>query len=182
MGHNPRRAAVSRTRLAVAVVLLLPPAAAACLWDYDTLAQERGRFPTVLELITGKYLRHSPEFYEWRAADRRKRLAADPSNLSLHDDLVVALDRLGRYDQALAAVETAARLRPGRYETEANWGTVLLHAGRLEEGLAHIDAAVRINPDAHFGREVYQQKLVRWVIDARMAGRTLPVARPAAAS
>ena len=161
-------------RLAVAVLLLLPAVAAACLWDADTLAQERSRFPTVLELVTGKYLRHAPEFYAWRAADRRKKLAADPTNLALHDDLVVALDRLGRFDEALAAVEAANALRPNRYETESNWGTVLLHAGRLEDGLAHIDAAVRINPDAHFGREVYQQKLVRWALDARKAGRTLP--------
>ncbi len=87
---------------------------------------------------------------------------------------MVALDRLGRFDEALAVAEAANQLQPNRYETESNWGTVLLHAGRLEDGLAHIDAAVRINPDAHFGREVYQQKLVRWALDARKAGRTLP--------
>src|SRR5436305_1999308 len=109
---------MSRSRLAVVVLLAVPAVATACLWDYDTLAQERSRFPTVLELITGKYLRHSPEFYEWRVTDRRKRLVVDPSNLALHDDLVVALDRLGRYDEALAAVEAANKLQPNRYETE----------------------------------------------------------------
>lgn len=166
---------MSRTRLALAVLLTLPAAATACLWDHDTLAQERSRFPTALELITGKFLRHSPEFYEWRVRDRRKKLQADPTNLLLHDDLVVALDKLGRHDEALAVVEAANKLQSNRYETESNWGTVLIHAGRLEEGLAHLDAAVRINPDAHFGREVVQRQVVRWVLDARKAGRTLPV-------
>jgi hypothetical protein len=52
----------------------------ACLWDYDTLRQERARFPGALELITGKFLRHSPEFYQWRIEDRRRRLDADPRN------------------------------------------------------------------------------------------------------
>ena len=52
-------------RFPIAVALLaLPTAAFACLWDYDTLKQERARFPDALEVITGKFLRHSPEFYE----------------------------------------------------------------------------------------------------------------------
>ncbi len=37
----------------------------ACLWDTDTLQMERQRFPDALELITGKFLRHSREFYDW---------------------------------------------------------------------------------------------------------------------
>lgn len=44
--------------------VVIAPALVACLWDYDTLAMERSRFPSTLELITGKFLRHSPEFYQ----------------------------------------------------------------------------------------------------------------------
>ncbi|MCH1440611.1 MAG: hypothetical protein L7W43_13205, partial [Rubripirellula sp.] len=51
----------------------------ACLWDRDTLVMERQRFPTALELITGKFLRHSADFYRWRVDDRRKRIEAEPS-------------------------------------------------------------------------------------------------------
>ena len=54
-----------RSRLAAALVaVLVPSVAAACPWDYDTIKRERTRFPGTLELITGKFLRHSPEFYE----------------------------------------------------------------------------------------------------------------------
>jgi hypothetical protein len=40
--------------------LLVPAIAVACMWDYDTIKMERTRFPSTLELITGKFLRHSP--------------------------------------------------------------------------------------------------------------------------
>ena len=56
------------------LLLGLPTAVFACLWDYDTLKQERARFPETLELITGKFLRHSKEFYEWRIQDRLQKL------------------------------------------------------------------------------------------------------------
>ena len=56
---RPRRFAM------VVAAALVPSAAVACLWDSDTIKMERSRFPTTLELITGKFLRHSPEFYEW---------------------------------------------------------------------------------------------------------------------
>ncbi len=68
-----------RPRLRTAAVfaaLLLPAVAVACSWDYDTIRRERTRFPGTLELLTGKFLRHSPEFYGWRVADEigRKKL------------------------------------------------------------------------------------------------------------
>ena len=47
-------------RLILALTLLLDSAnlASACLWDYDTLLMERRRFPIVVEMISGKFLRH----------------------------------------------------------------------------------------------------------------------------
>lgn len=157
--------------LTALVVLLIPSAAVACLWDFDTLLQERSRFPDTLELITGKFLRHSPEFYEWRAKDRRVKLAADPGNLSYRDDLAAALDKLGRHDEAIAVAMETDRLRPGRYESAANLGTFLIHSGRLEGGLTYIRRAIAINPDAHFGREVYQAKLVEYVLSRQKDGK-----------
>ncbi len=40
-----------------------------CGWDSDTIAMEKRMFPTVHELITGKFLQHSQEFYYWRVID-----------------------------------------------------------------------------------------------------------------
>lgn len=64
---------------AFSLVLLITAPVLACLWDYDTLAEERRQFPSALELMTGKFLRHSPEFYEWRIADREKKMNAGAS-------------------------------------------------------------------------------------------------------
>ncbi len=66
----------------LAALLIFPSLVVACLWDYATLQQERSRFPSVLKVITGKFSRHSKEFYEWRIQDRLKKLEYDPNNLA----------------------------------------------------------------------------------------------------
>jgi tetratricopeptide (TPR) repeat protein len=148
----------------------------ACFWDYDTLQMERSRFPSALELITGKFLRHSPEFYSWRIEDRQRRLRAEPDNLALYDDLAVAYDKTGAHDKAIETILRSHAKSPDRYETVANLGTLYVHAGQLEKGLEYIDRAIRINPDAHFGREKYQKYLVEYVLSNRKDGRTpLPI-------
>ena len=167
-----------RVRYAVGAVLaglLVPSVAAACLWDYDTIKMERTRFPGTLELITGKFLRHSPEFYRWRIDDRLKRLESAPSDAVLLDDLAVAYDKTGRHNEAIETARRTERLHPGRYETAANLGTFYFHAGKLAEGLPHIDRALAINPDAHFGRERIQKRLVEYVVARNKAG-ALPLA------
>ena len=162
----------------IAMTLVLPSFAMACLWDYDTLMQERSRFPSVLELITGKFPRHSKEFYEWRVKDRQKKIAATGATPELLDDLAVAFDKIGDHDQAIATMELAEQEFPGRYETAANQGTFYFHAKRLEEGVPHIERALQINPNAHFGREKYQLLLVKYVLSKQVDGKTnLPLAQ-----
>ena len=150
-------------------VLLPVPAAEACLWDSTTLATERSEFPGVLELITGKFPRHSSAYYEWRIEDRLAQLEAEPRELAtilaLRDDIAVGYDKLGRHDEAIAYGTDTLELEPDRYESHANLGTFLLHAGRFEDGLSHLRHAIEINPDAHFGREIYQIRLVEWVLE-----------------
>jgi tetratricopeptide (TPR) repeat protein len=155
----------------IAAILIFPSVAFACLWDTDTLQMERSRFPGTLELITGKFLRHSNEFYEWRIKDRLEKLKSQPMNTSLYDDLAVAYDKTGQHDKAIETIRKKDRIRPGLYETEANLGTFLLHSGRLDEGLVHIKNAIKINPDAHFGREKYQQLLVEYVLTRKKDGK-----------
>jgi tetratricopeptide (TPR) repeat protein len=165
--------------LSIFTALLLPGSVIACLWDYDTLQMERTRFPSVLELITGKFLRHTPEFYEWRIKDRLGKLTEDPDNPALYDDLAVAYEKLGQHDKAIETILAKDKKKPGLYETEANLGTFLIHSGRLEEGLKHIDKALTINPDAHFGREKYQKQLVEYVISRRVdSALPLPLGDP----
>ncbi|MDF1844061.1 MAG: hypothetical protein P1U77_21695 [Rubripirellula sp.] len=153
----------------VFLLLILP--AQACLWDRDTLQQERMRFPSTLELITGHFLRHSPDFYRWRIKDRSKKIAEGSNDPGLYDDLAVAHDKLGQHDQAIKVILQKEKLSPGLYETAANLGTFYIHAGRFEEGLEEIDRALEINPDAHFGREFYQKLLVEYLLSRQVDGQ-----------
>jgi tetratricopeptide (TPR) repeat protein len=162
----------ARWRFIVCLSLVLsgPAVAVACLWDVDTLRMERSRFPSVLELITGKFLRHSPEFYRWRIENRQQRLGTDPQNIALWDDLAVAYDKTGQHEKAIETAWKAEQLRPGRYESAANLGTFYIHAGKMDEGLKFIDQALAINPNAHFGRERYQRWLVEYVLQRQQDG------------
>jgi len=166
----PRR--LSRIVALSVVTSLIAVPVYACMWDYDTLAMEQQRFPNALELILGKFLRHSNEFYQWRIEDRKKKLERDPEDLRAYDDLAVAYDKTGQHDKAIETILAKDKIKPGLYETEANLGTFYIHAGQLEKGIEHIERAIEINPDAHFGREVYQKHLVNYVLSKQVDGKT----------
>lgn len=154
-----------RTLVAIALSALIPVASAlACLWDTETLFQERAVTPTVLETIVGKFLRHSQAYYQWRIDDRLEKLKGDPENDLLLDDLAVAYEKLGRHDEAIEVAKQQLMRNPKRYESLANLGTFLIHQGDLTEGLDYIESAIAVNPDAHFGREKYQVVLVKYVL------------------
>lgn len=163
--------------LLIVLLLLLPTAVAnACIWDRDTLAMERARFPEVNELIVGYFPRHSSAYYQWRleqviAIPIEQRTAAD------YDDLGASYDKLGEHDKAIQTMLDKIEKFPdeGLYETHANLGTFYIHNGDLEQAVQYIGSAIEINPDAHFGREVYQKLLVEYVIQQRAAGNTLPL-------
>lgn len=143
-----------------------------CLWDYETLKMERSRFPSANELIVGKFRRHSPKFYQWRIDDRIKKLENEPDNVSYYDDLAVAYEKIGQTNKSIELMIKKEKIKPGLYETRANLGTFYVHAGEYDKGLVEIDKAIKINPDAHFGREVYQRLLVEYVASVRQNGNS----------
>jgi tetratricopeptide (TPR) repeat protein len=160
---------MNRRLLALMTALAVPGFALACLWDYDTLAMERARFPSALELITGKFLRHSPEFYEWRVRDRLAKLEKDRDNPAYLDDLAVAYDKLGQDEKAIELMLRKEKAHPGNYEAAANLGTFYLHSGQMDKGIEQLEKAMAINPDAHFGREKYQLRLAKYLMSQKNA-------------
>ncbi len=153
------------------VFLVLPITVLACLWDYDTLRMERSSFPNTLEIITGKFLRHSKEFYEWRIQDRLKKIDKEPNRLDYYDDLAVAYEKTGQHALAIEWILKKDKIKPGVYETYSNLGTFYILAGELEQGLPWIDKALAINPDAHFGRERYQKWLAEYALTRKKDGK-----------
>lgn len=148
--------------------------ASGCLWDEDTLAMEKSRFPGASDLITGNFPRHSKEFHQWRIEKTQKELEKDPKQLPLYDDLAVSQHKLGDHLAACETMKAKELVQPGIYETYSNMGTFLIYTGDLPKALDFINKALSINPQAHFGREQYQKWLVEWV----MAGKPAQTERP----
>lgn len=181
------------------VLALSPLPLAACLWDSDTLATEAKGIPEVVNVITGRFERNPPLYYEMRLARVAKELESDPTRLELYDDAGVSCDRLGRDDEAIAWMEkkrvqldkgehTETETTDQRYRYHANLGTFFVHRWfkngadrtKMEDvsaGRDHIAKAIKINPDAHFGREKYQLMVIDWILKPpkiKDDGYTLP--------
>lgn len=136
----------------------------ACLWDRDTYAMEKQKFPDAFELMTGNFDRHSNSYYQWRIAKIQPQIDKGSKDPLLFDDLAVAYSKLGNDKKAIALMKQKEKFAPNLYETYANLGTFYIHDGQFEEGLIYINKAIKINPDAHFGREIYQKYLVEFIL------------------
>ncbi len=163
-----------------------------CFWDRDTLAFEASGYPGITEIITGRFDRFPPLYYEMRLERVANEIESAPDSLDLYDDAGVASDRLGRHDEA---IEWMSRKRDvldwlaseGNADSEheyhylANLGTMHIHrwlsngANRddlhdVEQSHELITAAIELNPDAHFGRERYQLLAIKWILDGYLYG------------
>ena len=179
--------------LAVAALCAMP--ANACLndRDSDSLATQAAQLPETLRVITGRFPRNPPLYYQMRIQRERAALAATPKQFGLYNDIGVALDKLGRDDEALQTMNAKrAQLpafnpndktnRENWYRTFANAGTFRAHRylksgapveklGEMKTARAQIKRAIEIKPDAHFGRERYQLMAMDWII-ARKSNAT----------
>jgi hypothetical protein len=154
-----------------------------CLWDSDTVAAELKGMPDLQDVIAGRFERNPDLYYEMRIAriEKQKEISF-PGD---YFDVAVALDRLGKDDEAIAMIEnrldpvmarvlmTEEGYQDVSYRRFANLGTFYIHRGLkagdkgladLKKGLGLIEKAVEINPEAHFGREKVQVALVRDLI------------------
>src|SRR5690349_11409039 len=104
-GANLRRGALMPTRpfcrLILIVSFALARPASACLWDYDTIRDEKRGLPGIAEVLAGKWERHSRYFYEQRVVRMKALLAKEPANLDAWDNLAVAYEKLDDRDNAI---------------------------------------------------------------------------------
>jgi hypothetical protein len=176
-----------RALTALALMLGLPLSVAACLWDRDTPANEARGMPEVVAVLTGRFERNPPLFYEMRLARVTAHLKDHPEDLAAYDDAGVACDRLGLGDAAVswmgkkrAQLERLEASRPDgqeqRYRYHANLGTFLVHRwvrqgadrtkiDQVKAARDEIARALKINPNAHFGREKYQLRALEWIVE-----------------
>jgi hypothetical protein len=181
-------------RLIMAALFMAATPSFACINDRDTLAQEvaaqnanSSGLPNVARIITGRFERNPPLYYEMRLKRVANELKIDPTRLDLYDDAGAASDRLHRSKEAIEWMEQKRRQleiskidpklkREHLYHYFANAGTFHAHlwlrsgANRqdmreMKIGRDMIKKAIEIKPDAHFGREKYQLLLMEWVLN-----------------
>jgi tetratricopeptide (TPR) repeat protein len=169
------------------LVLGIAAAAAACLWDNDTVAMEGEGLPSVMDAIAGRFDRNPDLYYEMRLERSLAEIEADPESLMAYGNVAVALDKLGRSAEAIPMLEDRIAavdandpdLQDHLYKLYANLGTVRVHDwlqrgasttefGDLEQAITEIDPALEINPEAHFGREFVQLFLMEMLLNERL--------------
>jgi hypothetical protein len=176
--------------LPVVTLLILLPTSRASLWEDETLAARAKGLPDLVRIVTGRFERNPPLYYEMRLARATARIQAVPSDLAAYDVAGVACDQLNRDDEAIAWMErknlqlesmvvTKARtpedLRDHFYRCLANIGTFWAHrwarAGgdpaRIDEvkmARDFIAKAIALYPELHFERDRYQVRMLERLI------------------
>ncbi|VVB97609.1 Photosystem I assembly protein Ycf3 [uncultured archaeon] len=65
---------------------------------------------------------------------------------NIHNNLGIAYDKIGRYDEAIEELQCALDLDPGYIEAHNNLAIAYEHTGRTEEAIAELGHALRLNP------------------------------------
>ncbi len=99
----------------------------------------------------------------------RQVVAADPTHAEGHYLLGTALFALDQISEAVASLETAARLAPGCAELHHFLAAALWRQSRLDEAISALERALRLNPEASELRE--QLNIVRAVQENERGNR-----------
>jgi tetratricopeptide (TPR) repeat protein len=76
----------------------------------------------------------------------RATLTKNPGCWMAHYNLGIALNDMGRIDDAIAHYQQAIELRPSYAEAHYNLGRLLAQKGRLNDAIIHYEKALEINP------------------------------------
>jgi len=174
-------------RFLIVAGVLAPLLVLACYNDRDTLGFELYNKPDVQKALTGRFDRFPALYYTMRVNRLRAKAKLNPNE---YDDMAVALGRLSRNDEALAALALKAKLpnlsKMDEYRLYANRGTIEAHRwihdgakvasiSELKTAANDIAKALSLNPNAHFGREGTQLEVIRWIIQIKTAGKNAEV-------
>lgn len=148
--------------LLIGLCLAVPRYSLACIWDSDTLGDERKKSPDMAALILGTQL----QAVDANALVKRiELLKAKPreNDPAWWNDLAGAYLRLGRAQDAANLLEPVVSRFPTDYGVHANLGTAYHLLGRYTEAEREIARDLELNPDAHFGLEVYHLALLQYL-------------------
>ncbi|BCM89153.1 hypothetical protein IAD21_00997 [Abditibacteriota bacterium] len=177
-----------RPFIVFALLVSLPVASRACMNDRDSdaLVIQNKRLPDAIRVISGRFERNPPRYYQMRIARVEGELKSNPRHFGLYDDLAVAHDRLGDDGTAMRVMAQKRALLPAFnardkalkeawYRYFANDGTFRAHRflhdgakvariGEMKQAREEIRRAIQIKPNAHFGRERVQLMVMDWIV------------------
>jgi tetratricopeptide (TPR) repeat protein len=141
-------------------------AAHACIWDSDTLFQEKWHSPKLADAIL------KPQSSKPNREALEKRIAGLEANRKENDpawwnDLAGAYIRLGHLEKAVDLLESVVSRFENDYGIHANLGTAYHLLGRYEEAEKHIARDLEINPEAHYGLEKYHLALLQYLKESK---------------
>jgi tetratricopeptide (TPR) repeat protein len=152
-----------KSPLWILLVLLFAMTAHACIWDAETLLQEKWRNHDLAKAILGEP--PAPENPQ-TLQERIKNLEAnrDENNPDWWNNLAGAYMRLNQPATAVKLLEPVVPKFPNDYGIHANLGTAYHLLGRYKEAEKEIGRDLEINPAAHFGLEKYHLALLQYLI------------------
>ena len=103
---------------------------------------------TAVLVLLALGLRSRDQLGYWRNSSTlfQHSIEVTTGNYVAYDCLGSALDRQGKYSEALPLFSASVRLKPRYPEGQYDLGTVLMTMGRLEEAVQHLTAAVKNDP------------------------------------
>lgn len=143
--------------------MLFALTAQACIWDADTLVQEKWRSHDLSAAILAEpSVPENPAKFQ----ERIKNLEAnrDENNPDWWNNLAGAYIRLGQPKIAVKLLEPVVAKFPNDYGIHANLGTAYHLLGRYADAEKEIARDLEINPDAHFGLEKYHLALLQYLV------------------
>jgi tetratricopeptide (TPR) repeat protein len=149
-------------RSLLAAATLLPLCALACIWDADTLKDEKKKSPGLAEVILGP-APGAPDPKPFRERVARLKALPKENDPAWWNDLAGAHLRLGEAAEAAKILEPLVDRFPNDYGIHANLGTAYHLLGRYSEAERQIARDLEINPEAHFGLEKYHLALLRYL-------------------
>src|SRR5262249_54871268 len=87
----------------------------------------------------------------------RRAIALNPSYVTAHHWLALALVKMGRHDEALAEIKNAQQLDPRSAIIKGAAGTIYYYARQYDQALAHCRQALELDPGL-----VQAHRVMRW--------------------
>ena len=155
--HLQKAGSLMQAELLYQKVLMVEPGNPFALYALGTIALDRGNAAGAVPLL-------------------RQALATGYDHETVITHLGIALQMLGRVDEAMAIYEGALELVPGNPRFHSNVAVVLAQKGDYEGGLARAQTAMKLDPKfaaASMNAGFILQSLDRHVEAAEMFERTL---------